>query len=81
MLMKKNNNLLTNLTKGLNQLSISLFSVFLVFLLVWLLLLAFSKYDGAELFRVFFYNPFVNSKRMKQILLVFAPFTVGALAV
>lgn len=74
-------NFFQGLTRGVNQLSVSLFSVFLVFLLVWLLLLGFGKYDGDELFRVFFYNPFVNAKRMKQILLVFAPFLVGAIAV
>ena len=81
MMKTTNKGFLDNLSNSLNQFSVSLFSIFFVFLFVWLLLLGFSKYDGDELFRVFFYNPFVNAKRMKEILLVFAPFLVGAIAV
>ncbi len=69
------------LTKVINQISTLLFSFFLVFLLVWLFLLGVDKYDGDELFYVFFYAPFINPERIKQILLVFVPFLLGSIAV
>lgn len=81
MVVKEQSTLLSDITKGLNRFSLSLFSILIVFVLTWLVLLGFSNYNGEELFWVFFYAPFVNAKRMTQVLLVFAPFLIGAIAV
>lgn len=71
----------TNKAKIINKISVSIFAIFLVMFLTWLLLLGFSEYDSGQLFKVFFYNPFRSFNQMKKVLLTFAPFFVGALAV
>ena len=66
---------------GLKRLVISLFSIYLVVFIFWLLLLATKKYDGDVVFTELFYRPLSDLETFKNVLKQFAPFLIGALAV
>ncbi len=71
----------TKIQKGINQISFFLLAIFLTMLFLWLILIGNDKYDGNEIFKVFFYDSFNNTNQLKEILLLFSPLLIGSLAV
>ncbi len=69
------------LSSKINRITVTLFSMFVALFLIWVLLKVSGKYEADALLRTFFFEPFKDMNQIREILLIFAPFLVGALAV
>lgn len=77
--MDKDNKITNFFVQWLHHSMILLSAFFFSVLLIWGFLVSFSNYNGGEIFKVFFYEAFVYSERLENILIIFAPLLIAAI--